>query len=296
MWLRPSFLVPLKAEIKSEFFSVFGKTVAIPDEKLADFVQNSGFTDLISASAHFRRVIKYYSDKYTYIPTFNHLISERLPVLQDTSEWVHKMHASFPQFRPYLFSPAKSALSQDYTVYESMLVSDASLRLARNFANCAKLYHSLRYVPSAVILLERAAYTMIYRGVMSAASYADIFAAHNRLKAIRMPNRDKNPGWAKANFALAVNRRTHFTVGTRPFSWWDALAVICRDSLWDIHGAGVDREALFNSWVRQTLDKGCASSVIISENPIPLTRAEEEQLQMSAAYRNIIRHYPYREV
>ena len=113
MWLRPSFLVPLKAEIKSEFFSVFGKTVAIPDEKLADFVQNSGFTDLISASAHFRRVIKYYSDKYTYIPTFNHLISERLPVLQDTSEWVHKMHASFPQFRPYLFSPAKSAAISD---------------------------------------------------------------------------------------------------------------------------------------------------------------------------------------
>ena len=206
------------------------------------------------------------------------------------------MHASFPQFRPYLFSPAKTALSQDYTVFESMLVSDASLTLARNFAGCAKLYPELLYVPGAVILLERAAYTMIYRGVMSAASYTDIFAAHNRLRAIRIPQREKNPGWNKASFALAVNRRTHFTVGKSHFSWWDALAVICRDSLWEAHGADLDREALFNSWVRQTREKGCAASVIISESPITLTRSEEEQLQMSAAYRDIIRFYPYREI
>lgn len=297
MWLRASFLVPLKAEIKNEFFSVFNKMLAVPDDKLADFVQKAGFTDLISASAHFRRVIKYYADKYSYIPTFNHLISNRIPVLQDTSEWVHKMHASFPQFRPYLFSPAKTALSQDYTVFESMLVSSESLTMARNFASCAKLYPELRYVPAAVILLERAAYTMIYRGVMNAASYADIFAAHNRLRAIRMPNREKNPGWKKASFALAVNRRTHFRIGKFCYSWWDALTVLCRDSLWDIHHEdGEDREGLFNKWVCQTKEKGRAASVIISDAPIPLTRAEEEQLQMSAAYRDIIRFYPYREV
>jgi len=295
MWSHRSFIAPLKADIKASFFSAYGKDITIPDAKLSDFIQASGFNTLMDATTHFRRVIQYYREKYTYIPSFNHLISSKIPILRNTAEWEQAVARRFPQFRPYLFTPAKTALSTDYAAFDSMLCSEESVQVALDLADCIKLSYNLRYVPSAVILLERVVFTMSYRGVKSDLPFIPVMQAHKRLACMRKPGRDSSKVWRDLHPGYAVVRRIMFKVGGKYHHWWNALKIIINDGLWkEVDGnADIDREALLRSWLADTVRMGKSAKVLVADHPLSLSYSEVQALFRLPEFSDVMAYYPY---
>lgn len=293
MLFRPSFIAPLKADIKAEFMNLYGKALVVPDDKLLDFVRDNNFTALHESSTHFRRVIHYYHEKYSFIPSFQHLVSGRIPVLKGTAGWEQSITRRFPQFRPYLFSPGKTALSEDYAAYENLLCSEEMAQLALALAAAVQFSYRLRYVPSAVAFLERAVFTLAFRNVKTDMPFLNLIKAHARLSALRRPKRDSSKAWLSAHFGYAVNRRILYKINGVYFPWWNALKIIVSDKHWDEYGGDVDRETIFHDWLVATESKGVAASVLTDENPMPLSHSEVDVLMTIPKYSEIIKFYPY---
>lgn len=280
MSLRPTFINALKAAILADFLALYQKPCIISEAELTRFVVRKGFDSLHEAQAYFKRVLNYFSQKYTFVPTFRHLISEKLPTFRDMADWERAVYRKWPSFQPVLFIPTKSALDMNYQVAEELLSNAETIQFAVNFAQDMMYCPDLRYIPQAVILLERAIFSLAYRQANAPAAANFLITAHARIVALRDPKRDTNPGWLKQHFAYAVLRRLLYRIDANTVDYvWNALK-IC-----------IQRGEIPDTWVSFAASMRKYIQYVCPENPLILTRMEYEQAYSVCP--EVMVYYPY---
>lgn len=294
MFLQPTFVEALRTTIRAAYLAAYGKEILIPQQMLVRFLQQRKFTTLDDARAYFRRVILYYRQKYSFAPSFKHLITAKIPVLDSLAEWEIRLYRRFPFFQPVIFAPSKNALSMKYELQEALIASADLLDTIRKFGEFAYTYTELVYRRNAVWMLERAIYTMAYREIREDSAFEPLTACHKRFMTIRVPGDDdrmKDMPW----YSAVTGDSTVFAVGDGTYTLWDALAVISEDTLWERHAEGLDMQARSSALETVTArlrTLGRAAQFIISDTPVEMSR--EAYFKLCSMFPDVMRNYPYR--
>lgn len=296
MFLQPTFVEALRTTIRAAYLEAYGKEILIPQQMLVRFLQQRKFTTLDDARAYFRRVILYYKQKYTFAPTFKHLITAKIPALDTLAEWEIRLYRRFPFFQPVIFAPSKNSLSTKYELQEALIASADLLQTIRKFGEFAYTYTELAYRRNAVWMLERAIYTMAYREIREDSAFEPLTACHKRFMTIRVPGDDertKDMPW----YSAVTGDSATFDIGDGTRTLWDALAVVAEDSLWDRHVRNNDiqvRSAALETIIARLEKLGRSAQFIISDTPIEMSR--EAYFRLCSMFPDVMRNYPYRRV
>lgn len=294
MFLQPTFVEALRTTIRTAYLEAYGKEILIPQQMLVRFLQQRKFTTLDDARAYFRRVILYYRQKYSFAPSFKHLITAKIPVLDSLAEWEIRLYRRFPFFQPVIFTPSKNALSMKYELQEALIASADLLDTIRKFGEFAYTYTELAYRRNAVWMLERAIYTMAYREIREDSAFEPLTACHKRFMTMRVPgddDRTKDMPW----YSAVTGDSAVFAVGDGTYTLWDALAVISEDTLWERHAKGLDmqaRSSALETVTSRLSTLGKAAQFIISDTPVEMSR--EAYFKLCSMFPDVMWNYPYR--
>ena len=259
MLFQQSWLISATKTIKTAYKAQFNRDLFIPTEALSSFCAKSGLDSEYKAVAHFNRVIQYYAGKHCFAPSWGHLVSAAIPVLTEIAGWEKKVATRWPEFRPWLFRPAKNDLSLEYD-HAGMFTSHTSMMLAVDFAKEVIEAYSVIYTPAAVRLLERVMYSLEYRAHPRTADFHYVIAAHNRMRGMQVKRRDTCPAWGDVHWSRTLVNRQLIKIGSQYVHFWEVPKVALS---WDAFEVVVGKIAA--STMRPMWDSGSYREMLIAK-------------------------------
>lgn len=230
MLQRPTWLEQLKGAIQQSFTTRFGRALAFDDQDLLVFLRDKKITTLAQAIAQFNRAIKYFGDKYEFVPRFTHLTSERIPLVE-VDEWEQKLHKDHPAFQPRFFIPSTSPLSARAALGGLYTAADAAYFF--EFAKAVEYHPSPTYVAQAVFIVERLVYTLAKSNPLNL-SISDVVAVHQTLLRLRRSIRDRHPIWKTQHFSKCLVRQQLISIVGAGFSFWELPKLVVDRRLMEI--------------------------------------------------------------
>lgn len=183
--IRKPWLGELITSLKTAYYNQYGRNLYVSDAELSKFVNEKGFTSHDGAIAHFKRVISYYADKFSILPTFKHLTSPKIPTLLDIPEFEKALYAEYPDFTPILVSPSENKLSSETRGFSGLFTSASVVELFLDFASAINKEDDLFYCEQALIVIERLIFSMAYRKSNTKVDFLEAIDAHKKLASLR---------------------------------------------------------------------------------------------------------------
>lgn len=213
----------LKVAIEAHFLSMFGKDLIVDMNQLVAYLKERGIADEHVAVGHFKRVMLYYKEKYKFIPRFSHLLSTKIPVVE-THDWEAALYSKYPAFAPYTFVDQKKSLSRG--AVDKALFDARRCEYFYKFARSVTAHPDPIYCYRAMLVLERLAYSLAKRKGKGGMSPAVAVDAHNRLRKIRVPERDTDKVWRIQHFSKVLVKKQIITVFGYGFTFWELPKLI----------------------------------------------------------------------
>lgn len=225
MLLQPSWVTHLRTSIRAAFFSQYGRQLNISDRDLFKFLRESGYSDMDTALAHFKRAISFYAEKYQFVPSFKHLVSDSLPKTVEVGGWEKGLYAKCPEFQPVFFVPAKSHMSNE-TRHSGLFADKEVVSMLCAFARDIVNASSIVYTRQTLIVLERLMFTLAYMGEEDTRRITHTSNACQRLKHARIRFRDAAPAWSGVHWSKALVRKQYIRIGASHLSFWEIPKLI----------------------------------------------------------------------
>lgn len=228
MLLAPTWIRHLKETVRAAFLAQYNRNLNISDRQLFAFIRQQNFESLDSAVAHFKRAIAYYAERYRFVPTFAHLISSAIPVVEDSEGWERSMYARWPEFQPLFFTPAKSHLSNEVR-YAGLFTDPDIIKLVTSFADDIVAAREIVYTRQSLAVLERLMYSLAYNREERSRPYVAAIEACARLKKARVRAREGEGPWSGVHWSKALVRKQQMVLEGKAFSFWELPKLALND-------------------------------------------------------------------